>query len=44
MINFDCVAKENIKECNPNWPQILDCPYGILIVAGSGSEKKKFIT
>ena len=26
MINFDDVVKENIKEHNPNWPQISDNP------------------
>ena len=31
MINSDDVVKENIKEHNPNWPQILDHPYTILI-------------
>ena len=30
-INFDDVTKENIKEHNPNWPQIPDHPYRILI-------------
>ena len=39
MINFNDVSKENIKEHNSNWPQILDHPYRILIVGGSGSEK-----
>ena len=39
MINFDDVVKENIKENNPNWPQILDHPYRILIIGGSGSGK-----
>ena len=39
MINFDDVTKENIKEHNPNWPQIFDNPYRILIVKGSGSGK-----
>ena len=29
----------NIKEHNPNWPQIPDHPYRILIIEGSGSEK-----
>ena len=24
MINFDDVTKEDIKESNPNWPQIPD--------------------
>ena len=31
MINFDDV--------NPNWPQIPDHPYRILIIGGSGSGK-----
>ena len=39
MINFDDVTKKNIKEHNPNWPQIPDCPYKILIIGGSGSGK-----
>ena len=39
MINFDDVTKENIKEHNTNWPQILDHPYRILIIRGSGSGK-----
>ena len=38
IINFDDVTKENIKEHNPNWPQICDHPYRILII-GSGSGK-----
>ena len=37
MINFDDVTKENIKEGNPNWPQIPDYPYRILIIGSSGS-------
>ena len=37
MINFDDVIKEETKERNPNWPQILDHPYRILIIRGSGS-------
>ena len=40
MINFDDATKENIKEHNPNWPQILDHPYKILIIVSSGSGKK----
>ena len=40
MINFGDVVKENIKEHNPSWPQIPDHPYGILLIGGSGSEKK----
>ena len=39
MINFSDVVKENIKEHNPNWPQIPDHPYKILIVRSSGSGK-----
>ena len=39
MINFDEVTKENIKEDNPNWPQIPDHPYIILIIRGPGSGK-----
>ena len=38
MINFD-VIKVNIKEHNPNRPEIPDHPYGILIAEGSGSVK-----
>ena len=39
MIKFDDVTKENIKEHNPNWSQIPDHPYRILIVGSSESEK-----
>ena len=39
MINFDDVTKENIKEHNPNWPQIPDHPYRISVIGGSGSGK-----
>ena len=39
MINFDGVRKENIKH-NPNWPQISDYPYTILITEGSRSGKQ----
>ena len=39
MINFDDVSKENIKGHNPNWPEILDHQYRILIIEGSGSGK-----
>ena len=34
MINFDDLIKENIKEHNPNWPEIPDYPYRILIAGG----------
>ena len=43
MINFDNAVKENIKEHNPNWPQIPNHPYRILIIVGSRSGKIKFI-
>ena len=32
-INFN-VVKKNIKEHNPNWPQIPDHPYRILTIGG----------
>ena len=35
MLNFDNVVKEH----NPNWPQIPDHPYIILIIGGSGTGK-----
>ena len=39
MINFDDVTKENIKEHNPNWPNIKHAKYRILIIGGSGLGK-----
>ena len=39
MINYDDVTKENINEDNPNWSQISNHPYRILITGGSGSRK-----
>ena len=39
MINFGDVIKEETKEHNPNWPQIPDHPYRILIIADSRSGK-----
>ena len=33
MINFD-VIKEETKKHNPNWPEIPDHPYRILIIGG----------
>ena len=33
------IMKDNIKEHNPNWPQVPDHPYRILIIASSGSGK-----
>ena len=38
MIKFDDIVKENIKY-NPNWPQIPDDPYRIIIVGGPGTQK-----
>ena len=39
MTNFDDVIKEETKQHNPSWPQILDHPYRILITVCSGSVK-----
>ena len=39
MFNFDYITKEDIKEPNPNWPEIPDHSYRVLIVGGSGSGK-----
>ena len=39
MFNFDYITKEGVKEHNPNWQEIPDHPYKILVVEGSGSEK-----
>ena len=39
MINSDDVIKEEIKEHNPNWSEISDNLYRILIIGGSGSGK-----
>ena len=43
MINFHDVKKENIKEHNPNGPQIPYYPYRILIVRQSGSGKRNWL-
>ena len=37
MFNFDYITKEDIKKYNPKWPEILDHPYRILMIGGSGS-------
>ena len=37
MISFDNVTKENLKEHNPNWPEVPGHQYRILIVGGPGS-------
>ena len=39
MINFDGYANENKNGHNKNWSYILDNPYRILIIGGSGSRK-----
>ena len=39
MINFDDVTKENIKEHNPNWPQIPYHPCRLLIIGSYGSRE-----
>ena len=36
MFNFYYVKKEHIKEHNPNWPEIPNHRYRILIAGGSG--------
>ena len=38
-INFEDVTKENIREHYPNWRQITEHPYRMLIIGGSGSGK-----
>ena len=43
MINFDNYTNENKIEHNPKWPYILDRPYRIHIIGGSGSGKKWII-
>ena len=39
MINYDYITKESIKSHNPNWPQIPDHQYRMLIVGDSESGK-----
>ena len=39
MINFDDYSNENKTEHNSKWPYILDYPYKIFIIGGSGSGK-----
>ena len=43
MINFDDYVNENETEHDKNWPYILDHPYRILIIDGSGSEKTNLL-
>ena len=37
MFKFDYITREDVKENNPDWPEIPDHPYRILIVGGSAS-------
>ena len=39
MFDFNYITNEDIKEHNPNWSEIPDHLYRILIVGGSESEK-----
>ena len=39
MFNFDYITEEDIKEHNPNWPQIHGRSQKILLVGGSWSGK-----
>ena len=39
MLNFDYITKEDVEEHNPNWLEIPDHPYRILIAGGSESGK-----
>ena len=39
MINFDNIINDNNEKHNEKWPYILDHPYRILIIGGSGSGK-----
>ena len=40
MIHYDDVTKGNIKQYNPNWPEIPDHPYRILIIWVLNLEKQ----
>ena len=44
MLNFDYITKEDIKDHNPNFPEIPDHPYRILIIRGSGSGRTNALT
>ena len=37
MINLDSITNKNNKEHNKKWPYILNHPYRVLIIGGSGS-------
>ena len=36
MIDFEILQKRNIKEHNPNWTQVPDHSYKVLIIAALG--------
>ena len=38
-INFNDIIKENVKEHNPDWSEIFNYPYRILIFGASGPAK-----
>ena len=39
MVNLDNIVTNSNEKHNENWPYILDHPYRILIIGGSGSGK-----
>ena len=39
MFNLDDITNENNEDHNKKWPFILDYPYRMLIIGGSGSGK-----
>ena len=41
MSSFDNITREKMEKQNPNWPQIPDHSYKILITEASGSRKTK---
>ena len=43
MFNLNYITKEDMKEHNPNWSQILDLPYRTVLIGGSGSEKTNML-
>ena len=43
MINVDDYASENKTQHNLKWPYILDHPYRVLIIGGSGSGKTNLL-